>query len=525
LPAFATVFGLIFSVVLSFSAAAANAPDEDAGQRIYRQGIGLSGDPVSAIVSGDVPVLGTQFRCQNCHGRSGMGTAEGAYLVPPIAGQFLYSVSSQPPRPAYDQQTLARALRTGVDSAGRALDPLMPRYPLSDDEVAALALYLRGLSSGPVPGIDDKAIRLATVVTDEVDADVRDSVLAVLQTFVEEKNRQTRLESERWNRGTEPAMRLPTLFREWVLDVWTLSGPSSGWDEQLENYYRQAPVFAMLGGVSTGSWRPIGRFCERHEIPCLYPATDLPEAAAGDFYTLYFSRGLDLEADLIANHLASNPLPNVIQVFCAPAPAQAANNLRETLVQSGVGVENLKFDCADSVPLNQLSERLAATPGAGLILWLGRDQLAAVEQSLPAAARVYLSSTLLERHADGLLSSMSAPVLIVHPFRLPGKPDSAVGRFTVWARTRGIEIRYPRLQAEAFFACFVTNDALSHVRRYLVRDYLLDELDHAQSLSVYVPIYARATLGPGQRFLTKGGYLLPMVNGRPDTSGAVWIIP
>jgi hypothetical protein len=195
-----------------------------------------------------------------------------------------------------------------------------------------------------------------------------------------------------------------------------------------------------------------------------------------------FSRGLDLEADLDPNHIAS------------------------------------------AVPANELSERLAANPGAALVLWLRRDQLTAVERSLPVA-RIYLSSTLLDRRLDDLLTSMPAPVLVAHPFRLPGKPDSAVGRFTVWARTRGIEIRYPRFQAEAFFACFAINDALSHLRRYLVRDYMLDELDHTQALAVYVPIYARATLGPGQRFLTRGGYLLPMVDGHPDTSSAAWIIP
>jgi len=498
--------------------------DEDVGRRIYRQGIGLSGEPITAIVSGDVPVLGTQFSCQSCHGRSGMGTAEGAYLVPPIAGRFLYAVSSQPPRPAYDQRTLARALRTGVDSAGRALDPLMPRYLLTDDEVAALAVYLRGLSSGPEPGIDDKTILLATVVTDEVDAEVRDAVLAVLQTFVEEKNRQTRLESERWNRGTTPASKLPTLYREWALDVWTLTGPSAGWDEQLENHYRRNPVFAMLGGLSTGSWNPIGRFCERHEIPCLFPAIDLPDATATDFYTLYFSRGLDLEADLIANHIAANPLPAVIQVYCAAAPAQAADRLGAALMAKGVSVQNLAFACSDSVPVDALAARLAATPGAALMLWLQRDQLSGLAQSMPAA-RIYLFSTLLELQLEGVLPSAAAPVFVAHPFRLPGKPDSAVSRFTVWARTRGIEIRYPRLQAEAFFACFAINDALSHVRRYLVRDYMLDTLDHAQALAVYVPIHARATLGPRQRFLTKGGYVLPIVNGRPETKDATWILP
>jgi mono/diheme cytochrome c family protein len=502
----------------------ADAPDAAAGRRMYREGIRPSGEPMTAIVAGDVAVFGTRFSCQNCHGRSGLGAVEGAYIVPAIAGRFLYAASPQPRRPAYDHESLARALRTGVDPAGRALDPLMPRFVLSEDEVAALAVYLQGLSTGPVPGVDGKVIRLATVVTDDVDADVRDAVLAVLQTFVDEKNRQTRLESERWNRGTTPASKLPTLYREWVLDVWSLSGPSAGWDEQLESRYRRAPVFAMLGGLSAGSWSPIGRFCERHEIPCLFPATDLADAEATDFYTLYFSRGLDLEADLIASHLAARPVPGVIQVYCTAASARAADTLRSALVQKGVTVEDIDFACGGPLPEAELAARMDATPGAAAILWLRRDQLAGLEHPLPAG-RIYVSSTLLDRDLDGPLLPAPGPVFVAHPFRLPGESDSAMGRFTVWARTRGIEIRYPRLQAEAFFACFAANDALNHVRRYLVRDYVLDSLDHAQGLAVYVPIHARPTLGPGQRFLTKGGYLLPVLDGHADTKDAAWILP
>ena len=512
------------STPVAAAESAAEKANTATGQRLYRQGIGASGEPITAIVTGDVAVLGSLFSCQNCHGRSGMGTSEGTYLVPPIAARFLFAASAQPSRPAYDQKSLARALRTGVDPAGRALDPLMPRYLLADDEVAALAVYLQGLSTGPVPGVDDKVIRLATVITDDVDVQQRDAVLAVLQTFVEEKNRQTRLESERWNRGTTPASKLPTLYREWVLDVWNLSGPSSGWDKQLESRYQRAPVFAMLGGLSAGSWSPIGRFCERHEIPCLFPATDLADAGATDFYTLYFSRGLDLEADLIMSHLGAHPVADVIQVYCTAAAARAADTLRSALLQKGVSAENIGFACDDALPAARLAARLAATPGAAVILWLRRDQLAGLEQPLPAA-RIYLSSTLLERDLDAPLVSAVAPVFVAHPFRLPGESDSAMARFTVWARTRGIEIRYPRLQAEAFFACFATNDALNHVRRYLVRDYLLDSLDHAQALAVYVPVHPRATLGPGQRFLTKGGYLLPLVDGHADSRNATWILP
>jgi hypothetical protein len=524
----ALILGYACFGLVSVPVAGADAPDPAAGRLIYRQGILSSGEPLTAIVAGDVPLLGTLFSCRSCHGLSGLGTIEGNYIVPPIAGRFLYAASSQPKRPAYDNESLARALRDGIDPTGRALDPLMPRFVLADDEVADLAAYLQGLSSGTSPGVDDKVIRFATVVTDDVDAEVRDAVLAVLKTFVDEKARQTRLESERWNRGTTPESKLPTLYREWVLDVWTLTGPSEGWREQLEQRYRDTPVFAMLGGLSTGSWGPIGRFCERHEIPCLFPATDLPDAEEDDFYTLYFSRGLDLEADLIASHLAAQPaaqaVGSVIQLYCGAAPARAATRLRSALVKKGVTVEDFGFTCADSLPADELAARMAATPGAAVILWLRREQLAGLEPPLPAG-RIYLSSTLLERDLDNPLLSSPGSVFVVHPFRLPGKSDPALLRFKLWARTRGIEIRYPRLQAEAFFACFAANDALNHVRRYLLRDYLLDSLDHAQGLALYVPIHPRATLGPRQRFLTKGGYVLPVVDGHPVTKDAAWILP
>jgi mono/diheme cytochrome c family protein len=518
------LLGCGFAGLTSTPVVAADAADSADGRRIYRQGILPSGEPMSAIVVGDVPVLGTQFSCYNCHGLAGLGAIEGTYIVPPVAGRFLYAASLQPKRPAYDNDSLARALRDGVDPTGRALDPLMPRFVLSDDEVSALAAYLQGLSSAPSPGVDDKVIRFATVMTDDVDADKRDAVLAVLRTFFDEKNRQTRLESERWNRGTTPASKLPTLYREWALDVWTLTGPSAGWDEQLDSRYRRTPVFAMLGGLSAGSWSPIGRFCERHEIPCLFPATDLPDAGKTDLYTLYFSRGLDLEADLIASHLAAHPLAGVIQVYCAEAAARAAHKLRAALLQKGVTVEDLGFECGKSLPVAELAARMAATPDAAAILWLRREQLVGLEQPLPAA-RIYLSSSLLERDLDGPLPAAQGPVFVAHPFRLPGASDSALRRFFLWARTRGVEIRYPRLQAEAFFACFATKDALTHVRRYLVRDYVLDSLDHAQGLAAYVPIHPRATLGPRQRFLTKGGYLLPLIDGHADISNAAWILP
>lgn len=504
----------------TFTTALAGNPDADDGRRIYREGILPSGEALTAIVAGDVPILGTQFSCQSCHGQSGMGAAEGTYIVPPIAGQFLFAESPQPARPAYDDKSLARLLRDGVTPGGRSLGELMPRYRLSNDEVAGLAAFLAGLSSALSPGVNDTQIRFATVITDDVSDAEREAVLAVLNRFVEEKNRQTRLESERWDRGYTPSSRLPTVHRDWVLDVWELTGPAGSWGAQLEQRYRDNPVFALLSGQSHQSWGPVSRFCERNAIPCLFPSVDVTEAAQDDFYTLYYSRGLELEADLIANHLAEQPAPSVVQVYCASGPEHAAARLRIQLEESSVPVRDIAFDCDDALQLDELRKISNATPDIATVLWLDPKQVAAIGKGMPTG-RTYVSSTLL----DGAFGSLSNPAFVAHPYRLPGEVDPALARFQVWAKSRGIELTSPRRQAEAFFACLAMKDAIAHIGRFFIRDFALDTLDHAQSIVAYLSYYPRPTLGPRQRFVNKGGYVLPIVDGKPDTQKAVWILP
>ena len=496
----------------------------DIGQRIYRDGKLPSGEPLTAVVTGDVTVLGTQFSCQNCHGRSGMGAAEGNIIVPAIAGPILYAPNPQPKRAAYDDKSLARALRDGVNPNGRPLDSLMPRYKLSNDEIKALSTYLRELSASYSPGVDNKIIRFATVVTDAEDKNVKDAVLSVLRTYVDDKNRQTRLEGRRPDRGATPASRLPSIFRNWVLDVWELKGSSESWPEQLERYYKNAPVFALIGGIATDSWKPIGQFCENHEVPCLFPSTNLPLDEKGDFYSLHFSAGLMLEAKLISNHAVSNNFKSAIQVYCGSSIKPVVDSLNTQLKSQNITVHEIVLDCKNSLSVESLVKQIASEPEAAVILWLKKNQISNLVRILPEN-RVYMSSTLLNGKYKLQLPSLPVAAYLAHPYKLPEKVDSALIRFKVWARSRKIELRYPRIQSEAFFACIAANDAVSHLGRFLYRDYMLDMLDHAQPLTAYIPLHPRPTIGPGQRFLTKGGYVVPTHNGKLTTKDAVWILP
>ena len=493
------------------------------GRSLYRDGLRANGEPFTAIVADDVEMLGSQYTCDGCHGISGMGSKEANIITPIIAGPVLFAPAVQPQRPAYDVNSLATVLRSGVTPTGRTLGRLMPRFRLSDDEVAALAAYLGTLPIGNAAGVDDSTIRFATVVTDSGSAQQRDALLAILNRFTEEKTRQTRLESERWDRGTTPESQLPTVYREWKLDVWTLTGPVETWGEQLQHHYEQKPVFAILGGLLPETSAPLGRFCEQNAIPCLLTSTNYPVARDGDMYSLYFSRGMGLEADLIAADIESRQLNNVVQVYCEPSAERAAKQLDESLANSNVVSRHLAFDCDSSLPKDALQDSLQQSPTSAIVLWLNRDQLADMD-ALPDRP-LYLSSTLIGDMNQPLPEAVSKSALVAHPYRLPGSADPAYRRLEIWAKTRKIEISYPRIQGEAFFSAMFMSDMVKHMDRFFVREYLLDLIGHAQGMALFVPDYDHVTLGRDQIFLSKGGYLLPIVNGKIDTASAQWAIP
>ena len=97
--------------------------------------------------------------------------------------------------------------------------------------------------------------------------------------------------------GGRPRIAADPELRQMSLARWELKGSPETWREQLEEYYRKEPVFALLGGITTKEWRPVHEFSEDHAIPCLFPITDLPFVSPNGWYTLYFSKGYYQEGE------------------------------------------------------------------------------------------------------------------------------------------------------------------------------------------------------------------------------------
>jgi len=551
LSAAAFLLAAFLAAVAAFSPVHADtldaSPEIIQGMRMYRDGILPSGEKMRAETAGGVTFTGAMAACAKCHRRSGMGSSEGGTRVRPVTGAALYRPEevfgaghdrklpvTTRIYPAYTDESLARAIRDGVDPAGRRFDAAMPRYALSDSDLALLIGYLKSLSTTGTPGVTDEVIRFATVVDARVSPARRNAVTDVLRTFFRDKNAGTRNEAGRARVAPWTDFRKLKAYRTWELDVWELSGPEETWEAQLEEFYRSRPVFAMISGVSAQGWDAVHRFCERRGIPCLFPNTDAPVVSGPGYFTVYFSRGVMLEADALARHLRGGPVDlrrgQVVQVYRDDEVGRAvAGAFRKSLAASGVSeLRDVRLPATGGLPDRIFEKAQGGDPPATVVLWLpGSDvrRLGKRPWGASPPGGIYLSSTLAGTAAAAALGAPNGEVYVVHPFALP-KGKGERDRILTWLAARKVPPGDERLQSNAFFAAGITGDALDRMLDFFSRDYMLEWVEHMTEESVNPSAYPRMSLGPGQRFGSKGSYILRY---EPDGGGFLpvggWIVP
>jgi hypothetical protein len=524
------------------------------GEAMYLTGLLPSGEVMKAVVKGDVPVDGTMFTCVSCHLRSGFGTGEGTVRTPPIDGTRLYSPLSRfkgiPQRrmgeqlkiedlyrPAYTDDTLARAMQTGEDPSGRPINDVMPKYLLNDRDAHILAYYLKNLSSGLQSGVTETTLRFATIITDEVSKEDRDAMLTPLQSFVSNwrisKNMERMIRTEAYL--AEGAARGS---RTLSLGVWELKGPAETWRVQLEEYYKKDPVFAFLGGISSGDWTPIHRFCEERKIPAFFPLTDLPAVTETGWYTLYLSKGLYQEGETAARYLnGRNDLLRdspVVQVFRKdPAGLALSKAFQETWLSLGHGApENIVLDRAGTIPVDLWKTLAGKYKHAVVLLWLGAKDFPALDTLTKNHTRpdtIFASYSLLQRAAYSLPESERASVYVIYPYALPG--DSRKNRSSSDPRAGNTPLPGMNqdigLKMRALFSTI--NGPLARMRNYVYRDYFIElvETTPDQSLAPGVPgAYPRLSFGSGQRYASKGCYVVQLSAGpNPElVTKSEWVI-
>ncbi|MGC8475136.1 MAG: c-type cytochrome [Acetobacteraceae bacterium] len=564
-PALRLLVPLLGWILLMPAARAATAPAVALGRRLYRHGISVSGKPLQAVTAAGEPLLGAQGHCVTCHRPSGYGASEGGVLVPPITGPILFHRATahrygwrfadmfkqiQPPgyeaalhrpalRPAYTQQSLAVLLRDGRNPLGRTL-PDMPRYRLSPADVAALTAYLRTLSARLSPGVGPRHLYLATIFTDNVPPARRRAVLATLRAFISWANRNTIHYLDR--PGFSPYYRsgLAKAYRVWVLRVWTLHGKPAGWTAQLSADLAAHPVFAELSGIVDGPWSPIGRFCNAHRLPCLFPETPLPSQRDGiDVYSMQFNDGLFLQARVAAAYLAARPSPpRRVTMLMGPglmAAAPAATFARALgrdlpharLVTRRVGAAGWPA-AVRAVSASPVGSPVG-TPDGTLVVWPGADPrpaLAALAAAVPRARRIILPDNATAP-ARRLTGPLAARLRLIHPTAMPGAINPESFRTRQFLDARGVPVVFPRAQFEAYYAARLLRAAVYRLVSDFHRDYLMEWIEQEAENTLDPGVYPHLALGPGQRHASHGAYVVALDPRAPGGIRAAsgWLVP
>ena len=96
-----------------------------------------------------------------------------------------------------------------------------------------------------------------------------------------------------------------------------------------------------------------------------------------------------------------------------------------------------------------------------------------------------------------------------------------------WLDSRGLERGDSRIQADAYFAVMFLGRAMKHLKQNFSREFLIEVLEHALDNATFTSVYPRVSLGPGQRFASKGSYILELSNDENPEWQPVsdWIIP
>lgn len=288
---------LVIAAVAALSAPLAAqelSPLEQAGKRLYDDGVDRAGRPIEARVAGSAtPLSGRALACGNCHGEDGRGRPEsgvdpGDVTWTELTKPYGHRHANNRRHGAYDRASFVRSMRDGVDPSGNLFEPAMPRYALDDASLDALIAYLKRLERQRDPGLTDTAIRLGTVLPEAGRlADTGAAVQRVLQGYFAAVNQRGGVHG-----------------RQLQLVVQPTGNDDAAMRVAMDRLLRQAPVFALVAPVTAQRERDVAAAVEAARVPLVGPLTLFPEsAAASNTYVFHVLPGVPELTEALAVRL------------------------------------------------------------------------------------------------------------------------------------------------------------------------------------------------------------------------------
>jgi hypothetical protein len=365
------------------------------------------------------------------------------------------------------------------------------------------------------------------------------------------------------------------------LDIWELSGASESWAEQLEQHQREKPVLALVSGLANSEWKPVQDFCEAKHVACWFPSVDVvPAGAAGSQFSLYFSAGIAVEAQVIASKLKADRARVVQLVANDPVARAGAAALRQALAANqGGGEQHAVLEVDASAGIAALTASLSGLGARdSVVLWLRQADLQGMVNLPQTTAQVFVSATLAGDERLELPVALRQHARLVQPLEVPHLREANLERLQSWLEGSRLPVVDLRMQSEIYFAAGSLQSTLRGMLNNLHADYLIEraeatlsgfeaiqvqeeiqammmgpmnklplsqaaatpsqvaavaatskaQRDHLEEMRMRggTTVYPRLGLAQGQRFASKGAYLEPLNPNAPGVLGEPeWVVP
>jgi ABC-type branched-subunit amino acid transport system substrate-binding protein len=506
---FLTFFKITFLLVTllfffhSTSLAEPLTEKEKLGKQIYLKTTSPFGREIKAfigIASTEAP--GSVMPCMNCHGRNGLGRP-GSGIYPSnitfkeLSKPYRVRLMDGRQRPAYNDETLARAITEGIDPAGNRLNPAMPTYTMAKEDLETLVTYLKRLGSELDPGVSETRIRIGTFLPEEGRlAEAGRAMRAMFEAYFNEINLQGGL----YHRKIElEAVLFPDRAKSSLSTVKRLI------DEK--------EIFAMIGGIPAGADREIADILEQEEVPLIGPYTFFPQHLSLNRFVFYLFSGIKEEM-LIQLHFLKRKTRNLDLKIAFVYPAGEMLEEMEERILESVKQEGWRSFHKAPYPSGRFDPVSMATElqqkGVEAVLFFGSWE--ETKAFVFSADRIgwtpslFLSGSMVGRDLFNLPARFERKVYLTYPTLPSDRTETGLREMRELFKKYGLMEGHLPVQVYAFAASKILAEGIKQSGKEISREKLVEKLEGLSGFET--GLTPKITYGPNRRIGALGAHVV-----------------
>lgn len=376
------------------------------------------------------------------------------------------------------------------------MDPAMPRYSMSGEDMASLIAYLKRIETDRDPGISDTEVVVGTVLPSHGRlAESGRAIEALLEAYFRELNARGGIHGRRVR-----------------LRVSEYDGSRSSSLATLRRLFAEERVFALVAPFLAGMERELSELADQHRVPVIGPLTFLPrqsESPAPQIF--YLLPGIEEQARVLSDFAVSQlALANPPVAILFPQGDGAAGAAGAALGQ--LERHGWKRARLWSYPRGKLPPGLARELGRAQVqvaFFLGDDRelssLLRAGEGASWSPYLLLPGALGARAAAGAPPTFRGRIYLAYP-TLPSDENPAAKDAFEQLRAKAGASQHRTAQVLAYTAAAVLAEGLRQGGRRLSRSKLTGVLE---TLYSFEPgLVPPLTFSPTRRVGARGAYVV-----------------